>query len=111
MNRASDVPPDVDSSGIAPVTSATAAATRSVNAPRSVRNASPLICGVMVILPAKPTDARHTSSSNQSASCWPVWLGLKRMLNRARATPGITLVAVLGASIMVTSRFDGWNSA
>jgi hypothetical protein len=39
------VPPLVESSGAAPVTSATAAATRSVNGPRSVRNASPLIAG------------------------------------------------------------------
>ena len=44
------------------------------------------------------------------SSCWPVWFGLKRMLRRARATPGMMLVAVFGTSIMVTSRFDGWNS-
>ena len=43
MKRASEVPPLVESSGWSPVTSFTAAATRSVKGPGSVRKASPLI--------------------------------------------------------------------
>ena len=34
---------------------------------------------------------------------------MKRILIRARATAGITLVAPLPTSIVVISRFEGWN--
>jgi hypothetical protein len=43
MKRASEVPPLVDSSGRRPVTSSIAVATRSVKAPRGVRNATALV--------------------------------------------------------------------
>ena len=43
MKRASEVPPLVESAGRRPVTSSTAAATRSVNGPRVVRKASALL--------------------------------------------------------------------
>src|SRR6185437_3718721 len=43
MKRASDVPPPVESDGVRPVTSRTAAATRSVNGPGLVRKATALV--------------------------------------------------------------------
>ena len=43
MKRASEVPPPVESEGLRPVTSSTARATRSVNGPGLVRNATALV--------------------------------------------------------------------
>ena len=41
MKRASEVPPEVESSGVTPVSAATARATRSVKGPGAVRKLSP----------------------------------------------------------------------
>ena len=60
------------------------------------------------------------SRSNRSACCAsaarsqalseaPVWRSLKRMLSIARAAAGMTLVAGLPTSMLVTCSVDGWN--
>ncbi|MNE96078.1 hypothetical protein D3C80_1942410 [compost metagenome] len=40
-----------------------------------------------------------------------VQLSLKRMLNDAVARAGMTFVAALPVSMVVTSRLDGWKSS
>ena len=82
-----------------------------MNGPGSVRKASPLICGVdgdraVEALGGGLAPRRRTSRPAPA----PVWFGLKRMLSRAVATAGITLVAGLATSMVVISRFEGWNS-
>ena len=99
----------VDSSGGAPATSATAAEMTSVKAPGSVRKASPLMVGLTMTLPWKPSPAARASCAIQSARPWPLWFGLKRMFSRALATAGIRLVVGLPTSTVVISRFEGWK--
>ena len=110
MKRASEVPPVVESSALRPVTAAAASETTSTKGPGSVRKASPLTAMRTWTLPANPSPALAASASIQSLRAWPVWAGLKRMFSRALAWAGITLVAGLPTSMVVTSRFDGWNS-
>src|SRR4029079_5520153 len=98
MKRASEVPPVVDSSGLRPVTSVTAPATSSVNGPVSTTNTSALDgsnCNEKrMLLPAAL--AARSSNSCFKESC--VWQSLKRMLNRALASPGMRLTVGLPTS-------------
>ena len=86
-----------------------AAATISVNGPWRVRKASPLMIDRTSTLPLKPSPAAATVSAIQASSSAPLWAGLKRMFSRAFTSRGITLLAVLPTSMVVTSRFDGWK--
>ena len=94
-----------DESGMLPVAAATASRTAPTSSPGRVRKLSPLTA---------------TSSSNRSACCAsvarsqsdrlaPVWRSLKRTLSTARARAGMTLLAGLPTSTLVTCRLDGSN--
>src|SRR5215469_4752873 len=98
MKRASDVPPVVESLGSFAVTSLIAADTRSTNGPGLVTNESAFdgshsIC--QRIRPAAASAARF--STNILSEVW-LWQSLKRMLKRARASPGMRLTTVLPRS-------------
>ena len=60
---------------------------------------------------AEPLDLSATGFLRSFSSHWlreaPVWAGLKRMFSRALASAGMTLVAGLPTSTVVSSRFDG----
>ena len=111
MKRASEVPPEVESSGLRPVTSSIALTARSVKAPGLVTNTLELEYShtMRARMRLPQAFASRSSTSARSVSC--VWLSLKRMLNFARACAGITLLAVLPTSTEVNSRFDAWNCA
>ena len=111
MKRASDVPPEVESSGLRPVTSSIALTARSVNAPGFVTNTLELEYSHTMRARMRLPQAFASRSSTSARSVSWVWLSLKRMLNFARACPGITLLAVLPTSTEVNSRFDAWNCA
>ena len=107
MKRASEVPPEVESSGVVPVSAATAPTTRSVKGPGSVRKLSPEISKRAAMPTPKAAAARSASSSIQSLSERPVWASLKRMLTVARASAGMTFEAGLPTSIVVIARVEG----
>ena len=109
MKRASEVPPVVDSSGVTPDTEATASAARAVKSPSGVRKASPLMAAVSETRPSNPSPALAHSASSQATRSAPLWPGLNRMFRPAFAVAGITLVAALPTSTVVTSRFEGWK--
>ena len=101
----------VESFGVRPVTSAIAAAARSVNG----AGLGDEHIGVrrfpverMRIRPLAASRARCSISAFSEA--W-LWRSLKRMLKLARASPGTRLTAVLPTSTVVNSRLDGSNCA
>src|SRR6266568_9448899 len=102
MNRASEVPPVVLSSGTRPVTAPIAALRHSLTGPGGTRNDSPLTSQASWYLP--PTAANFSATQVLRVSL--VHRSLKRMLKVARAPPGTTLVAGLPMSIVVTWRLD-----
>ena len=111
MKRASEVPPVVDNFGLRPVTSATAFATNSVKGPGLVTN-TPAFDGshwnANLIFPPVAF-AAHCSISFFSESS--VCLSLKRILKRARASPGMRLTVLFPTSTEVNSRCEGANCA
>src|SRR5258708_24190450 len=98
MNRASEVPPVVLSSGVRPVTRLMAVVRQSLTTPGGTRNDSPLTSQVNLYDVPTPSSLFAT----QSLSLALVHRSLKRMLNVARAAPGMTLVAGLPTAIVVT---------
>ena len=109
MKRASDVPPLVESAGLRPVTSSTALATRSVKAPRLVRNATALVGSKLSATRAPPAAAATRRSISALRVCG-VHRSLKRMLKTRRTSPGMTLVAGLPTSTLTTSRLEASKS-
>jgi hypothetical protein len=108
MKRASLVPPVVDSSGTRPVASPTAATITSVKGLGAVRKASPLILHSLHLgrrSPGRPRGTRPRSSGQVAALVGRVEADVDPRLGRA----GMTLVAGLPTSTVVTSRFDGWK--
>ena len=110
-NRASDVPPPVDITGTRLVSRCTARATRSVNGPGGVRKLSPYTRVVIAMLTPNSAATLSASDCNQSVSDALVWMSLKRILTVPRVSAGMTLVAVLPVSIVVTARVDGSKCA
>ena len=110
MNRASEVPPDVDRSGRIPSLAWTVSATTCTKRSGGVSKASPEIAVFRRTLPGKAWSAVSHSAASHRTSPWPVWAGLKRMLSRALALAGMTLVATSSAVRAVNSRCEGWNS-
>ena len=92
MKRASEVPPLVESSGLRPVTSSIALTARSVKAPGFVTNTLELEYSHTMRARMRLPQAFASRSSTSARSVSWVWLSLKRMLNFARAWPGITLL-------------------
>src|SRR5581483_1636858 len=105
MNRASDVPPEVEISVFTHDASAIAFTTRSTNGPRFVRYES--LAGAQSILKRVRFAAFFSRFSISFFRREGVCLSLKRMLNRAVACAGMMLNAAFPASTETISRFDG----
>ena len=102
-NRASLVPPLVDSSGVTPVSASIASASSAEKRPGLVRKASPEITGRAL------PPCFSAMAAIRSASPAPLCRSLNRTERRADAREGMTLVAGLPTVTSVTSRLLGWN--
>ena len=99
MNRASEVPPEVESSGRTPVSASTARTTRSENGPGAVRKLSPATWKRAAMPMPNSAATASASCSIHSDRLAEVWASLKRIFTVARASAGITLLAGLPVSM------------
>ena len=105
MKRASDVPPPVSSFGSMPVAALIALRMISIRGPGLVTNDSPL----MEESRSNRSAYRARVARTQAVSEAPLCPSLNRMFSAARADAGITLVALLPTSMLVTCSVEGSN--
>ena len=94
-----------------PVSAAMARQTSALQGPGSVRKLSPEILKRVAMATPVSAATRAASSSIQAERLAPEWASLKRMLRAARASAGITLVAGLPVSMVVSASVEGLKCA